>query len=115
MFDMKNKKMITIISIVIIIASILTGIYMFNKEESVDNYFYSEAIDFLETEMIKAEDFDVEYNPDNTFITKAVIITYLKEPELVSIGNDCDLPEFTHREIVKMAVQKYLGTLSTNN
>lgn len=52
-------------------------------------------------------------NKEQTEI-KAINIKYIKNPNVVSIGNniDCDLPEYCHYEIVEKAVQKYKIAIS---
>lgn len=50
----------------------------------------------------------VYINKEQTEI-KAINIKYIKNPNVVNIGNNvnCDLPEYCHYEIVERAVQKY--------
>ena len=55
----------------------------------------------------------IDIYTDETFITDTVKLTYIRQPEVVeSPGTDCDLPEHTHEEIVKMAVSSILEGIS---
>lgn len=53
---------------------------------------------------------------DSTFIADKVIIDYIKNPTEINItqGTDSEFPTFLHRELVELAVRKYLS-LSINN
>ena len=44
--------------------------------------------------------------------TTGAILTYIKYPAIIGNGVDCDLPEYTHDEIVQLAVQKYFASLN---
>ena len=55
----------------------------------------------------------IDIYTDETFITDTVKLTYIRQPEVVeSPSTDCDLPEHTHEEIVKMAVSSILEGIS---
>ena len=45
-------------------------------------------------------------------VTTGAILTYVKYPATIANGTDCDLPEYTHDEIVQLAVQKYFVSLN---
>tara|TARA_R110002012_G_scaffold24556_6_gene81961 strand:- start:1565 stop:2911 length:1347 start_codon:yes stop_codon:yes gene_type:complete len=55
----------------------------------------------------------VDIYTDETFITDRVKLTYIRRPAVVqSPSADCDLPDHTHEEIVKMAVSSILEGIS---
>lgn len=45
-------------------------------------------------------------------VTTGAILTYIKYPAIIGNDVDCDLPEYTHDEIVQLAVQKYFASLN---
>ena len=55
----------------------------------------------------------IDIYTDETFIIDTVKLTYIRQPQVVQSPNtDCDLPEHTHEEIVKMAVSSILEGIS---
>lgn len=55
----------------------------------------------------------IYYYTDGSYMVNSVILTYLKKPEKIDIHNKAkeeytNMPEHTHTEIVKLAVQAYL-------
>ena len=48
------------------------------------------------------------------FIIDTVKITYIREPQEISLplGVDCELPEHTHQEVVAMTVSSILEAIS---
>lgn len=59
-------------------------------------------------------DNNLDIYTDNTFIVGNVKITYLKYPTVVNVitGVDCDLPLYTHQEIVDMTINSLLEAIS---
>ena len=56
----------------------------------------------------------VELISDGNYTIDDYIITYLIGPEVVDIsGTDCDLPDHTHIEIVKMTVDMMLENIES--
>jgi hypothetical protein len=55
----------------------------------------------------------VELVSDGTYIANAYYLTYLKKPDEVSVTSptDCNLPEHTHDEIVKLAANMMLENI----
>lgn len=52
---------------------------------------------------------------DKTFLVKNVIVSYIKRPKELSLGeeginttNECELPKHTHKEIIQLAVDMFL-------
>tara|TARA_R110002051_G_scaffold316701_3_gene396681 strand:+ start:4490 stop:5650 length:1161 start_codon:yes stop_codon:yes gene_type:complete len=62
------------------------------------------------------KDDHVEVYTDDTFIVDAIKMTYLKKPVVIDIINspsvNCDLPDYTHQEIVDMTVNSILEAIS---
>lgn len=61
---------------------------------------------------VRANNVDIYSDP--TFIVDSVKMTYLRKPSPISLslGNDCELPDHTHEEIVRMTAQSILGTVN---
>lgn len=57
-------------------------------------------------------DGDVWLVTDGNYTISYYFLTYLKLPTVISVGVNCDLPEHTHQEIVKLAVDMYLENIS---
>ena len=59
-------------------------------------------------------DNNIDLYTDNTFVVSDVKITYLRYPAVVNraTGVDCDLPLYTHQEIVDMTVNSLLEAIS---
>ena len=58
----------------------------------------------------------VELVTDGNYTINVYYITYLKEPLEISLGvdgNDCELPEDVHQDIVALAVNLYLANISS--
>lgn len=49
---------------------------------------------------------------DGSYTISYYFLTYLKLPTKISVGTNCDLPEHTHQEIVKLAVDMFLENIS---
>lgn len=45
-------------------------------------------------------------------VTTGATLTYVEYPATIANGTDCNLPEYTHDEIVQLAVQKYFVSLN---
>ena len=45
-------------------------------------------------------------------VTTGATLTYVEYPATITNGTDCNLPEYTHDEIVQLAVQKYFVSLN---
>lgn len=45
-------------------------------------------------------------------VTTGATLTYVEYPATIANGTDCNLPEYTHDEIVQLAVQKYFASLN---
>ena len=45
-------------------------------------------------------------------VTTGATLTYVEYPATIANGIDCNLPEYTHDEIVQLAVQKYFVSLN---
>ena len=45
-------------------------------------------------------------------VTTGATLTYVEYPATIAIDTDCNLPEYTHDEIVQLAVQKYFVSLN---
>jgi len=62
------------------------------------------------------KDNHIEVYTDDTFIVDSIKMTYLKKPVVVDITNspsvNCDLPDYTHQEIVDMTVNSILEAIS---
>jgi hypothetical protein len=54
----------------------------------------------------------IEIYTDNTFVVDTVSIRYIKKPEEITSGWGCQLAEHTHMEIVNMAVDLLLESMS---
>lgn len=55
---------------------------------------------------------DVQFVSDGNYSISVYSITYLRKPEEVNIsGTNCDLPEHTHDEVVKIAVKMMLENI----
>lgn len=50
---------------------------------------------------------------DGNYTIPYYFLTYLKLPTKISVGVNCDLPEHTHQEIVKLAVDMFLENNSS--
>jgi len=50
----------------------------------------------------------IDVYTDKTFIAKQVILDYLHQPTEVNTDKNSELPEYTHREIVEMAVNMFI-------
>lgn len=59
-------------------------------------------------------DNDLDIYTDDTFVVTSAKITYLKYPAVVDVmsGVDCDLPLYTHQEIVDMTINSLLEAIS---
>ena len=59
-------------------------------------------------------DNNLDMYTDNTFVVSNVKITYLRYPAIVDVinGVDCDLPLYTHQEIVDMTINSLLEAIS---
>jgi hypothetical protein len=59
-------------------------------------------------------DNNLDMYTDNTFVVNSAKITYLKYPNVVDVlaGDDCDLPLYTHQEIVDMTINSLLEAIS---
>jgi len=59
-------------------------------------------------------DNNLDMYTDNTFVVNSAKITYLKYPTVVNVltGVDCDLPLYTHQEIVDMTINSLLEAIS---
>ena len=58
----------------------------------------------------------VIYNNNEKIATMA-IVNYIKKPTIVSYNNnvDCDLPEYTHQQIVESAINKFFNSLNNTS
>ena len=58
----------------------------------------------------------VIYNNNEKIATMA-IVNYIKKPNIVSYNNngDCDLPEYTHQQIVESAINKFFNSLNNTS
>ena len=59
-------------------------------------------------------DNNLDIHTDNTFVVTSAKITYLRYPAVVDFmaGTDCDLPLYTHQEIVDMTINSLLEAIS---
>lgn len=55
------------------------------------------------------------YTNDTTKTIEKVIVNYIKNPAKVNYSTpvNCDLPEYTHNDIVQLAVQKYFASVGS--
>jgi len=70
----------------------------------------------ISTPVYTIKDDHIEVYTDDTFIVDAIKMTYLKKPVVVDIitnpSVNCDLPDYTHQEIVDMTVNSILEAIS---
>ena len=87
----------------------------------IEQHFFAKEQSFF-TKVCKKDSLSKEY-PIFTFInnkfevygdttTNAAVLQYVEYPAKISLNVDCNLPEYTHDEIVQLAVQKYFASLN---
>ena len=68
--------------------------------------------------VIKKDDSNTRYLIDvytDTKVPNSIDVVYIKYPNKVSLEDniDCDLPEYSHNEIVQLAVQRYFNAVGS--
>lgn len=91
-----------------------------NYRSYIDNPYSEHRYHYETAKPLRLNSDDkVELITDGTYEVTHYYLRYLKEPLTIALGgsNDCELPNDTHQDIVKLAVSLYLTNISsqTNN